>query len=205
MNVLVVGGGYLGRKVAERLDMMGHDVSVIEEQAGKIAAFSPDFGGITFKSFPMDIKNLVVAGIERCDAVLVTTSDDNLNITVGQIAKNIFHKTNVVSRISDPVRENIFEEFGLKTVCPTNMASESMIASIVKDFRNENVYFSSTVLGFEEVLADKRDIGKYAKDIVCSEDKLVLGLIKGNKKFILANNNLKVEDGDKIVYVKKVD
>ena len=62
----------------------------------------------------MDLKNLRSAGIESCDAVAVTTSDDNLNITVGQIAKNYFQVPKVVARISDPYRENIFESFGLQ-------------------------------------------------------------------------------------------
>lgn len=51
--------------------------------------------------------------------------DDNLNITVGQIAKSIFGIEKVVTRISDPFREFIFESYGLETVCPTNMADEA--------------------------------------------------------------------------------
>ena len=89
MNILVIGGGLLGRRVAEMLDAAGHDVAVIDESEDNIAQLDADFGGVTSVGFPMDLKNLRSAGIESCDAVAVTTSDDNLNITVGQIAKTI--------------------------------------------------------------------------------------------------------------------
>ena len=87
MNIMIVGGGLLGRKTAEMLDEAGHDVVVIDANPENLAQLSPDFSGITAVGFPMDIKSLRSAGIEGCDAVAVTTPDDNLNITVGQIAK----------------------------------------------------------------------------------------------------------------------
>ncbi len=100
------------------MDELGHDVVLIDASAENIAQLSPDFSGVTAVGFPMDIKSLRAAGIEGCDAVAVATPDDNLNITVGQIAKNFFGIPKVIARISDPYRENIFERFGLQTVCP---------------------------------------------------------------------------------------
>ena len=37
MNILVIGGGLLGRRVAEMLDAAGHDVAVIDESEDNIA------------------------------------------------------------------------------------------------------------------------------------------------------------------------
>ena len=85
MNIMIVGGGLLGRKTAETLDEAGHDVVLIDASPENLAQLSPDFSGVTAVGFPMDIKSLRSAGIEGCDAVAVTTPDDNLNITVGQI------------------------------------------------------------------------------------------------------------------------
>ena len=104
MNIMIVGGGLLGRKTAETLDEAGHDVVLIDASPENLAQLSPDFSGVTAVGFPMDIKSLRSAGIEGCDAVAVTTPDDNLNITVGQIAKNFFGIPKVIARISDPYR-----------------------------------------------------------------------------------------------------
>lgn len=47
MNILVIGGGLLGRRVAEMLDAAGHDVAVIDESEDNIAQLDADFGGVT--------------------------------------------------------------------------------------------------------------------------------------------------------------
>ena len=116
MNVLVIGCGLLGRKIARTMDEMGWDVSVLSNIESDLELLENDFEGVTFRGFPMDIRNLREAGIESCDAVAVTTADDNLNITVAQIARDYFGIQNVVARVSDPARELIFEHMGLHTM-----------------------------------------------------------------------------------------
>ena len=162
MNILVIGGGPLGRRVAEMLDAAGHDVAVIDESEDNIAQLDADFGGVTSVGFPMDLKNLRSAGIESCDAVAVTTSDDNLNITVGQIAKNYFQVPKVVARISDPYRENIFESFGLQTVCPTNMAGEKLISALTSPIQSQQVTFDTTTVSLEVRPVEKKFFGREA-------------------------------------------
>ena len=61
---------------------------------------------------PLDMTVLKKAGVESCDAMAVVTPDDNLNITVSQIAQEFFGVKNVVARISDPAREKVFKSFG---------------------------------------------------------------------------------------------
>lgn len=108
MNILVIGCGRLGTRLAEMLDERGHDVAVIDYNPDDFRLLSDDFSGITVTGFPMDLEALKSAGIENCDGVAVVTPDDNLNITVSQIAQKFFGVTNVIARISDPRRETVF-------------------------------------------------------------------------------------------------
>ncbi len=207
MNILVIGAGHLGRKIAEALDRDGHDVAIVEELEEKLSQLSPKFGGITFQSFPMDVNNLKNAGIESCDAITVTTSDDNLNITVGQIAKHIFGVKTVVSRISDPFREYIFESFGLQTVCPTNMSAESIISAITSPYEQKKVSFGTNSIAFNIIQADKRHIGKSISIVAGTEEESVFGVIRASGSFLLNTpyECPKVEAGDKLVLAKRVD
>ncbi len=207
MNILVVGGGHLGRKVAEELDKLNHEVALIEEDEDKLSLLSPKFGGVTFLDFPMDISNLKHAGIESCDAVAVTTSDDNLNITVGQIAKRIFGIKTVVARISDPFRETIFESFGLKTVCPTNMAGESIISAITSPFDMQKISIGTNMVSFRLKEADKRMYEKLLSGVEAQDGELVFGVLKGNGNFYLhlPDEEYYIRPGDNIVYAKKID
>ena len=208
MNILVVGGGHLGRKIAEDLDAMGHEVAVIEESEEKLEQLSSDFGGVAFLSFPMDISHLKEAGIESCDAVAVTTSDDNLNIAVGQIARNIFGVKQVVSRISDPLREGIFEGFGLRTVCPTNMAGESIVSAIVSPQEEKMVTLGTNTVGFVLCPMTKEWVGMNMTAIESRIGKMVMGLIREDGGLLLhtaEHDAVTATSGDTVVLAKKID
>ena len=82
MNILVVGCGLLGRKIARTMDKMGWDVSALDAAEQELEQLEADFGGAMYRGFPMDLRCLREAGIESCHAVAVTTEDDNLNIAV---------------------------------------------------------------------------------------------------------------------------
>ena len=139
MNILIIGCGRVGISLAERLDAHGHDVAIVDSDVDNFRALSDEFTGITVCGMPMDMQVMQNAGIENCDAVAVVTPDDNLNITVSQVVKKFFGVENVLARISDPAREKVFKKFGLKTVCPTNLAGDAMFVALTQPFDNKNM------------------------------------------------------------------
>ena len=119
MNVLVVGCGKVGSRLARLLAQRGHNVSVIDREEDMFSQLGEDFDGVTVTGMPMDMDVLRNAGVEWCDAVAVVTPDDNLNITISQIVKTFFQVENVVTRISDPAREMAFHQFCLLYTSPS--------------------------------------------------------------------------------------
>ncbi len=207
MNILVVGAGLLGRAVAEELDSLGHDVAVIDAESDRFQLISPDFDGVLNVGFPLDLTALRNAGIEGCDVVAVTTSDDNLNITVGQIAKNYFGVNTVISRISDPYREQVFERFGLKSVCPTNMASENIVQAIINPLQSMQVNFGTNTVSLYEQKAGRDYAGLSISQI---EEKAGVDLFAANlaaSGFKLRSelNDVICGEEDIIVFCKKID
>lgn len=207
MNIMIVGGGLLGRKTAESLDELGHDVVLIDASAENIAQLSPDFSGVTAVGFPMDIKSLRAAGIEGCDAVAVATPDDNLNITVGQIAKNFFGIPKVIARISDPYRENIFERFGLQTVCPTNMAGDKLVTALTSPWQSRQVTFGTTTITLLVFPVERRFVGHTTADLELHPGDGLFGVIKDDGTFVLkeARKEILLEAGDSLVCSRKID
>ena len=127
MNVLVVGCGKVGSRLANTLCDEGIDVSVIARTAAEAdKMLEPDFKGSLLCGVPIDQDNLKKAGIESCDVVCAVTDDDNTNIMVSQLAKEVYGVKKVVSRILDPERGDIFAHFGLETVCPTKLTVEAI-------------------------------------------------------------------------------
>ncbi len=207
MNIMIVGGGLLGRKTAETLDREGHDVVLIDSSTENLAQLSPDFSGVTSVGFPMDIKSLRSAGIEGCDAVAVATPDDNLNITVGQIAKNFFGIPKVIARISDPYRENIFERFGLQTVCPTNMAGDKLVTALTSPWQSRQVTFGTSTISLVVIPVEKNQVGKTTDELELQQGDGLFGVIKDDGTFILKEQkgDILLGAGDSLVCSRKID
>lgn len=206
MNVLVIGCGLLGQKVARTLDQMGWQVSALDDRESELQQLGEDFGGVMFRGFPMDLRSLREAGIESCDAVAVTTSDDNLNIAVAQIARDYFGIDNVVARISDPARESVFENFGLRTVCPTNLTGDRIVSAITGETNAPHLKIGMHTVQFSVRPADKFQIGKTLQELRGYPKEMVFGLVRTSGAFLLnAVDSAKPESGDYIVYAKVVD
>ena len=206
MNVLVIGCGLLGRKIARTMDEMGWDVSVLSNIESDLELLENDFEGVTFRGFPMDIRNLREAGIESCDAVAVTTADDNFNITVAQIARDYFGIQNVVARVSDPTRELIFEHMGLHTICPTNHAGDCIVRMLSCEKLSKKIEFGLHTVDFDVRPAERHQIGKDVDELRGNPDEVVFGIIRKSGAFVLAGlAPLKLEAGDEIVYSRVID
>lgn len=206
MNILIVGGGLLGRRIAETLDSLGHDVAVIDENEDNLSQLSPDFQGVTAQGFPMDLDSLREAGIEGCDAVAVTTADDNLNITVGQMAKNVFGIPRVVARISDPGRESVFQNAGLQTVCPTNMAGDTMVSVLVSPWQSRQVSFGASTVALDPRPLDRRLAGKDTSYLELAPGDGLFGVIKAGGRLLLKGaGELPLDEGDLVVYTRTID
>lgn len=206
MNILVVGGGLLARNTAEQLDQAGHTVSVLVENEDSRTLFRASFTGIITIGIPMELDSLRSAGIEGCDAVAVVTADDNLNITVGQIAKDFFHCPKVIARISDPEREKIFESFGLQSLCPTTMAGETLAAALTDPIPPQQVTFGTTTVSLVAVPVEKRMVGRTTADLTPAAGVGMFALLKedGQLRLIEPRAALPLERGDRVIYAKEI-
>lgn len=102
MNILIVGCGDTGSQLANVLDHMGNQVSVVDRNPETAAELSDSFTGMFTVGVPIDQDVLRHAGIEGCDVVIAVTRDDNTNLMVAQLARDIFGVPKVISRVSDP-------------------------------------------------------------------------------------------------------
>lgn len=201
MNILIIGCGKVGSRLATTLSEMGHMVSVIDKDPQNLEQLPPDFDGLSTLGNPIDQDILRSAGIESCDAVATVTQDDNLNIMVAQIAKEIFGKENVVARIFDPAREDIFSHFGLNTICPTRLTSEAAKTALTEKGEHKTVTINTTTFGFTTRDVPKELIGKYANSIPIPPEEMLVGILRENHSFILATPNKKIQLKNKDKYI----
>lgn len=126
MRVVIMGCGRVGAALAAMLDHDGHEVTIMDLDAGQFRRLPADFRGASVVGNAIDQDALRSAGIEHADAFAAVTQGDNRNVMAAQIAKRIFGVPRVLCRIYDPIREEFYHSLGLETVSPTIVMSKLM-------------------------------------------------------------------------------
>ncbi|MGB4862872.1 MAG: TrkA family potassium uptake protein [Tepidiformaceae bacterium] len=127
MNVIVMGCGRLGSRIAGILDTEGHSVTVLDTNEAAFRRLPESFKGKRAVGNGMDATTLERNGIRDTDAFLATTQGDNRNYFASQMAREVYGVKRVLCRIYDPVREEIFRELGLETFSPTSFGAQIMV------------------------------------------------------------------------------
>lgn len=130
MFVIIMGCGRVGARVAEMLTKAGHEVSIMDVQAGAFRRLGPAYTGATILGDATDQEVLKRAGIERADAFVAATQGDNRNIMASQIAKHVFGVKRVVTRIYDPLRSDTFAALGLQAISPTIIGANAFYEAL---------------------------------------------------------------------------
>lgn len=128
MKVIIMGCGRVGAQLAGLLDADGHDVTVLDTDAYSFRRLAPTFGGTALIGNGIDEAVLKRAGIEEADVFVALTQGDNRNVMAAQIAKHIFNVPRVISRIYDPLRQELYDTLGIEAFSPT-----TIFAQLVKE------------------------------------------------------------------------
>ena len=126
MKALIIGCGRVGSTIALQLQKEDWDVTVVDENEDALSRLGENWPGTFLVGHGMDAALLRAAGIEETDAVVVATDGDNTNIVIGQVAQKRFGVECTVVRILDPARADFYNARGLRTVCPTKTAIDTL-------------------------------------------------------------------------------
>jgi trk system potassium uptake protein TrkA len=128
--IIIVGCGRLGAMLASRLSSLGRSVVVVDRDEAAFSYLSDEFSGFQVSGDAAELEVLRQARIDRADCVLAATQDDNVNLMVAQVAKGIYGVPKVIARVFDPSREAVYHEFGIETICPTQLSAAAFLAAL---------------------------------------------------------------------------
>ena len=129
-NIVIIGCGHLGALVATSLSNAGGTVTVIDRDKNSFAKLSPSFGGLTIVGNATDIDVLAEAGISPKTTVVCATNHGNTNIMAAQMAKVLFSAKRVIARLYNPEKAFVYEEEGVETICPDDLAAQEIFDRI---------------------------------------------------------------------------
>jgi trk system potassium uptake protein TrkA len=123
----------VGSELATNLERLGHSVAIIDKVPKAFERLKPDFSGKKVVGFAFDREILEEAGIKEAQAFASVTSGDNSNILSARVTKEHYRVPEVVARIYDPRRAQIYQRLGIRTVATVRWTTDQILRSLFPD------------------------------------------------------------------------
>jgi len=115
MRVIIVGGGQVGRALADRLEDRGENVVIVENDETQVEVVR-NTGHTAHIGDGTDTEVLRSAGAGNARIVVAATGDDDANLLVAQLANSKFDVETVIARANNPDNVEAFEDLGVRTI-----------------------------------------------------------------------------------------
>ncbi len=129
-RIVIVGCGRLGGALANQLSLSGNEVVVIDGKEKAFEKLSVEFSGFRIQGDATEMSILKEARLDKADCLFATTTSDNINLMVAQVARTVFEIPRVVARVFDPNREAIYASFGIETISPTKLSADAFLKRV---------------------------------------------------------------------------
>jgi trk system potassium uptake protein TrkA len=133
VHVVVVGCGRVGSGLAVGLAQQGHSVAIMDKVARSFRRLPGGWPGTTVVGSGFDREDLDRAGAPTADALAAVTSGDNSNILTARIARENYGIANVVARIYDPRRAEIYQRLGIPTVATVTWTIDQVLRRLLPE------------------------------------------------------------------------
>ncbi len=131
MHYVIMGCGRVGSSLARSLERRGHTVAVVDVSPEAFRRLGPDFHGKTVKGVGFDRDVLIAAGIETASGFAAVSNGDNSNILAARVVRESFGIDNVVARIYDQGRAEVYERLGIPTVATVRWTANQVLRRLV--------------------------------------------------------------------------
>lgn len=128
-----MGCGRVGSSLAIELERAGHSVAIIDQYREAFRRLGPDFKGRAITGVGFDRDTLIEAGIDTADAFAAVSNGDNSNILAARVARETYGVANVVARIYDPGRAEIYQRLGIPTVATVVWTTDQILRRIIPE------------------------------------------------------------------------
>jgi trk system potassium uptake protein len=126
VHFVIMGCGRTGSTLAQMVEDRGHTVAVVDQNPDAFRRLGPHFEGRRVVGPGFDRDTLTEAGIEDAYAFAAVSNGDNSNILAARVARETFGVSNVVARIYDPGRAEVYQRLGIPTVATVRWTADQM-------------------------------------------------------------------------------
>ena len=198
-----MGCGRVGSSLARSLEKRDHSVAIIDIDVDSFRRLGPDFVGRTVKGVGFDREVLLEAGIEEADAFAAVSSGDNSNILSARVVRETFSVENVVARIYDPGRAEVYERLGIPTVATVRWTADQVLRRLLPAGSEPHWRDPSGSVRLMEVHVDRTWVGRSVEQIEEATNARVPFMFRLGVGMVPKQSTL-FQDGD-LVYAAVAD
>ena len=203
MNVVVVGGGNTGSRLAKILIDASHTVRVIEERPSILEKLGQEISQENIingdGSSPVILEK---AGIQKAQVLVAATGSDETNLVITSLAKFEFNVPRVIARINNPKNAWLFTaDMGVDV----SLNQSEILASLSAEEMSINDMMTLAKLRRgkyslveEKIAPNSPVIGIAIKDMPLPQNCVISGIIRKGE-IVLPRGITTLEEGDEIL------
>ena len=146
MNILIIGCGKVGSRLADVLCQLGHDVAIIAQKRESFDLLSDDFSGFTIRGVPIDrtfcgrqASRVVTPSLLSPRTITPTSWSARLQGKFSTFLALLPVSSTRCGRTSSPA-------FDIQSVCPTNITVSSVYAMLTKRTQTRHITVGNEVM-----------------------------------------------------------
>ena len=206
MNIIIAGGGKIGRSLARVLSAEGYDLTVIDINQEMLSYIEERYDVMTINGNCAVMSTLETAGIDEADILIAATRADEVNLLTCLTAHSLNPRLHTIARIRNPeYTDQIYamrDAFALSMVFNPEYQTARDIARLLEypGFLKRETFANGRIEIVElSVDADSRLNGAKLTDLesIVRCRVLVCTVVRG-KQTIMPDGNFTVQTGDRL-------
>lgn len=211
MQVVIAGGGSVGKFIAEQLQEGGHSVLIIDNDPRVVsrASAAGEPAGVTWlQADACEVGRLAEANLQTADVIAAVTGDDEDNLVISLLAKQEFGVPRVVARVNNPKNEWMFNEsWGVDVAVSTPHLLTGLVQEAVSvgafvrllAFEGGRARLAEVRLADDSPARDKEIV-----DLGLPRDSTVVAILR-NDKVVVPRGDTMIRAGDEVLVLVTED
>lgn len=204
MYVIIMGGGRVGRALAELLIDDGIDITLIESDDEIVDEITEELDALVIKGNGTNTKLLEDLDIEDAEYFIATTGNDEANL-LSCILVRKYDVKNIIARVSNPEHEEAFKEVGIDHVISPERAAAAQLQKLVT--RPNAAEIMTLGEGDAEIwdmtITNNKFVGKPFKEITPDKDYIIISTNDSDGKLEIPQPDTIITKGEKVTVLVK--
>lgn len=210
MNIVIVGAGKLGIRVAEAFSQEQNSLTIIDQREVPLSNAASTLDVLTVQGSGLQLSVLEQANVAKADLFVAVTSSDEVNILASSSAKKMGCPL-VIARVRDPVYGSQLaffrEQFDIDYIAnPEAEMAKEIARYLLRGYAVNMENFADGRVGMVDFRVHnlKGVAGQRIRDLDLPRCLLIAAILRSNET-IIPHGDIQLEDGDVIYVIGKRD